>query len=145
MRLEKIEEGEETTNNMFCDFINCGACYLIAEWINRKNATVTLSQDTILEDLQGEHGGSINYSKLCGTTFHQYVSDDRKTVLSSNLDEVLNWTKTSNNDWYYYPRLLKALITGEGLEKPFSSECIVRWPKDGGSSRGIDWYGVFND
>ena len=139
MRLEKIEENEKVQHHQFLDFIDCGWCYSLTEWVNKEKPAVTLNQSTVLEDLCKKHGGSINYSKLCGTTFHMYESDNGKRVWSGNLDEVLSRTKIDPDDKYYDTQLLKALITGVGLEELTVASRIVRW-SDKGSSRGEDWY-----
>ena len=143
MRLRKIEECEMVQCDNFLDFINCGACYLLTDWINRKNATVTLSQNTILEDLHEKHGGSIWYHKLCRETFRAYRGEHGE-AFSKDLDKVVNYTKIIDFDEYPETQLLKALVTGVGLEKLSSFGYLVRWAKEE-SSRGEDWYLVIDD
>ena len=147
MRLEKIEENEKVQCDNFLDFINCGACYLLAEWINDVKTTVTLNKDTVLEDLSKEHGGRIWYNKFCMKTFRGYKGEGyalEALFYSRDLDEVINWTKIDPYEEHYYTLLLKALVTGEGLGRHSSFECIVRWAKEG-SSRGEDWYRLIKD
>ena len=150
MRLEKLQQNEEVQGEIFLDninreryyfldYINCGECYLLTRWINEQQVTVTLNKDTLLEDLCKKHGGYIRYYKLCGTTFLLYGSDKDRRVCSGDLDEVINRTEVDHSDGYYYTRLLKTLVTGEGLTRLSSTESIVRWANEGGS-RGEDWY-----
>ena len=143
MRLQKVKENEEVQHFNFLDFIDCGACYLLTEWCNRKNAAVTLSQNTILEDLHEKHGGSIHYKKFCSKTFHLYESMNR-SLHDEDLDKVINRTEIHHNDEYYYTQLLKTLITEEGLERLVFGSHIVRWAKEG-SSRGENWYRLLDD
>ena len=144
MRLEKIEEGEEITHYEFFDYIDCGEHYLLTGWRNETKATVILNQNTNLEDLHERHRGSIGYSKLCRTTFRPYETDNPDIFVSSNLDRALSRGNiTTYLDWWP-TRILKALITGEGLEELRTAPCIVRWPKEG-SSRGEDWYRLLKD
>ena len=138
MRLQKIEENEEVQRHCFLDYINCGWCYLLTNWDNETKTTVTLNKDTVLEDLHEKHGGSINYSKLCGETFRLYKSMSEDSF-DGDLDKVLSWTMIDPHQWWP-TSLLKALITGsEDLRT--SGSCIVRWPNEGGR-RGTDWYRV---
>ena len=141
MRLEKIEENEKVQYFNFYDFINCGECYLLTDWINEERLTVTLNKDTVLEDLHEKHGGSIRYDKFCSKTFRVYMGKDDtlEAIFSKDLDKVINRTETSNNDGYYFTRLLKTLVTGKGLKKLSIAPCVVRWVNEG-SSRGKDWY-----
>ena len=144
MRLEKLEENEEVQHFNFLDFINCGACYLLAEWDNEKHVNVTLNKDTVLEDLSKEHGGSIYYDKFCRETFRLYESDNRSSNFSGNLNEVINYTKI-DTDSGWYCRLLKDFITGGELEeRPISGSYIVRWPNQKGG-RGTHWYKLTNN
>ena len=143
MRLRKIEENKKVKCEYYYDFINCGECYLLTDWHNTENATVTLNKDTVLEDLHEKHGGSIRYSKLCKNTFRVYESMNRGWR-DKDLDEVLSWTMIDSYDRDDYVPLLRALITGEGMEELISVQCIVRSANEG-SSRGIDWYRLIDD
>ena len=136
MRLEKLQQNEKSNRREFLDYINCGECYFLTTWINSENATVTLNQDTVLNDLHEKHGGRIWYNKFCMKTFRVYMGS------SLDPDKVINQTEVDYSDRYNYTRLLKALITGEGLKRLSSFGCLVRWPKEG-SSRGEDWYRLF--
>ena len=141
MRLQKLKENKRVKCDSFHDFINCGECYLLTEWINEKHVPITLNKDTILEDLHEKHGGSIHYSKFCSKTFHLYESMNR-SLHDDDLDEVLSWTMIDPYEGYYDIQLLKALITGGQPKELRTVPCIVRWANKG--SRGIDWYLVFN-
>ena len=145
MRLQKLQENEQVRDcEYYYDFINCGDCYLLTEWINDSEPTVTLNQGTNLEDLHEKHGGSIIYLKLCGKTFLEYKSMSGNWY-EEDLDKVISWTEIDYApDRYDYVQLLKALLTGEGLEEFNITSCIVRWANEG-SSRGEDWYWVIND
>ena len=143
MRLQKIKENEEVQYYRFLDYINCGACYLLAEWHNREEAIVTLNKDTILGDLHKKHGGLIYYSKFCSETFSAYKSMSGNWY-EEDFDKVIDWTKIDPYEEHYYTRLLKTLVTGEGLKECSMPSCIVRWANEG-SSRGEDWYRLLDD
>ena len=143
MILQKIEENKKVQHENFLDYIDCGECYLLTRWINEQQVTVTLNKDTVLEDLCKKHGGDIWYAKFCMKTFRIYKSMSDE-LLGEDLDKVIDWTKTSNNDRYDYIQLLKALVTGQRQKELIVPYCIVRWAKEG-SSRGKDWYRVLKD
>ena len=140
MRLEKIKENEKVQHYYFLDYINCGEYYLLTRWINEQQATVTLNQNTNLEDLHKKHGGSILYSKLCSETFRVYKSMSGE-FCERDMDKVIDWTRIDHYDRYHFTHLLKALLTGVGLEELTTTPCIVRWASEG-NSRGTDWYGL---
>ena len=144
MRLPKLKENEEVRGcKYYLDYINCGDCYVLTKWINWKNVTVTLNKDTILEDLYKKYGGSFYYVKLCSNTFRVYKSMSGE-FCERDMDEVINWTKIDHGNRYLSTRLLKTLVTGEGLKEFSMPSCIVRWAKEG-NSRGEDWYRLLKD
>ena len=154
MRLQKMEQNEkvqyfrfydgaEYGEYNFLDFINCGDCYVLAEWIIDAEPTITLNKDTILEDLSEEHGSSVSYTKFCKKTFRAYKSMDGD-FWADDLDEVLSWTEIDYSDRHDYVEQFRAIITGDGMEELSSVQCFVRWASEG-SSRGEDWYRLLKD
>ena len=138
MRLQKLEQNEEVQHDQLYDYINCGECYLLTEWINER-PTVTLNESTVLEDLHERHGGYIHYHKLCLKAFRVYKSMSGE-FCERDMDKVLSWTRIDHYDRYDYTQLLKALITGEGLEEQaLLPGAIVRYPNKKGG-RGTHWY-----
>jgi hypothetical protein len=139
MRLEKIENNTEIDNQIrILDYIDCGEFYLLTEWDNANKRMVTLTQNTVLEDLQKKHGGDIYYHKLCKTTFRLYGSEGGE-FYSDNIDEAMNGTEIYAYEGFIVCRILKAFVNGEGLEKLNSVDRLVRWPNEKGG-RGEHWY-----
>ena len=137
MKLEKIKGDEETTSREIHDFTDRGEYYLLTCLDNETGITVTLNQNTNLEDLHKEHGGSIYYSKFCRTTFRLYKSMSG-SLHDEDLDKVISWTEIDNTQWWV-TRFLRALITGEVLIGRSFGSCIVRYPTEE-RERGQDWY-----
>jgi hypothetical protein len=140
VRLEKIENNTKVYDfDWFYDFIDYGEFYLLTELRNMKSRTVmiTLNQNTTLEDIQEKYGGYLEYHKLCKTTFRMYVAEEGE-LYSHDIDEVVNWNKIG--PFEYFPcRVLKALITGGGLEELNARDHFIRWPNENGG-RGEHWY-----
>jgi hypothetical protein len=142
MRLVKIENNTEIDNQIrILDYIDCGEFYLLTEFENTKSSVmITLTQNTVLEDLHEEYGGYIWYSKFCKTTFRVYRSEGGR-LASSNVDEVMNRIKIDTYDDHWEVLTLRTLVTGEGLEELNTPERIIRWPNENGG-RGESWYGL---
>jgi hypothetical protein len=141
VRLVKIKNNTIVYNQvLFHDYIDYGEYYLLTVFWSEKINGIILNKNTTLERIYEEDGGYLYYSKFCKTTFHMYESEGGK-LHSDDMDEVINWTKinTSNNDGDRL--ILKALVTGEGLEEFNFGDYIVRWPNENGG-RGESWYGL---
>jgi hypothetical protein len=138
VRLEKIEDGTEVYDfEWFFDFIDCGEYYLLIVLHNKNGRVITLNQNATLKDLYEEYGGDFYYSKFCKTTFRMYTTE-KGYIESRNIDEVINLTEIDPSDNLDY-LILKALVTGKGLEKLNLVEHIIRWPNENGG-RGEYWY-----
>jgi hypothetical protein len=139
VRLEKIENNTEVdASGVFLDYIDCGEFFFLTKFLNSKNPVmITLNQNTVLEDIQEKYGGYVWYYKLCKTAFRTYLSE-KGNLVSYNLDEVVSWTEVSAYKCQD-GRILKALITEEGLKELNTHERIIRWPNKNGG-RGEHWY-----
>jgi hypothetical protein len=148
MRLMKIENNTEIDEQEYLlDYIDLGEFFFLAKFLNTKSSVmITLTQNTVLEDLHEEYGGYIWYSKFCKTTFRLYESEEGK-LYSRNMDEVMNWIKIDTYDDYWEGLILKSVITGKGVEELDGLDIedpIVRWPNEKGG-RGKDWYWLRKD
>jgi hypothetical protein len=138
MRLVKIENNTKIPGyEWFYDYLDCGEYYLLIVLHNKNGRVITLNQNATLKDLHKEYGGGLYYSKYCKATFRTYKSGNM-VLVSDDIDEVMNWTEINPSDNLDY-LILKALVTGKGLEKLNLVEHIVRWPNKKGG-RGEHWY-----